>query len=318
MPLPSGYRLIDVATQSYLLFVALVAAVLRGEHWAALVALHLGTMAAVHGLIGPHPPPVKRAVAGARFTATAGRAWLREFYPILLFFGLYGETVVMNRMMDTPRLDPWLVRADHALLGFQPAEAFSVAFAQPLFSEFMHLSYLTYHLMIGGVGLWLSVRNLAAFRHFVTVVSLVFYACYATYVFVPAVGPRVLFSATPERAQFVAHYGREPRPPPNPAAGRWAQRTFAFVEEHGDIAGAAFPSSHVAVALVTAWFSWRYIRPIRWLHGFFAVTILFSTVYTRAHYAVDVLGGLVAAAVLFPAAQALYARSGRPRHTGRS
>jgi len=31
-----------------------------------------------------------------------------------------------------------------------------------------------------------------------------------------------------------------------------------------------------------------------------------------------VLGGLVAAAVLFPAAQALYARSGRPRHTGRS
>jgi membrane-associated phospholipid phosphatase len=318
MPLPSGYRLIDVATQSYLLFVALVALALRGEQWVALVALHLGTMAAIHCLIGPHPPPETRAVVAGRFTATAARAWLREFYPIFLFVGLYRETVVLNRMMDTPRLDPWLVKADHALLGFQPAEAFSVTFAQPLFSEFMHLSYLSYHLMIGGVGLWLSVRNLAAFRHFVTVVSLVFYACYATYLFVPAVGPRVLFAPTPERAQFVAHYGRDPRPTPATAGGRWAQRTFAFVEEHGDIAGAAFPSSHVAVALVTAWFSWRYIRPIRWLHVVFAVTILFSTVYTRAHYAVDVLGGLVAAAVLFPAAQALYARTGGPRHTGRS
>lgn len=318
MPLLRGYRLIDVATQSYLLFVAVVATVLRGEHWAVLVGLHLGTLVAVHGLIVTHRPTAARAVAGGRFTARAGRTWLREFYPIFLFFGLYGETVVMNRMMATPRLDPWLVRADHALLGFQPAEVFPLAFAHPLFSEFMHLSYLSYHLMIGGLGLWLSIRNLAAFRHFVTVVSLVFYACYATYVFVPAVGPRVLFAATPERAQFVAHYGREPRPTPAPAADRWAQRTFAFVEEHGDIAGAAFPSSHVAVALVTTWFSWRYLRPLRWLHGFFALTILFSTVYTRAHYAVDVLGGVVAAAVLFPAAQALYTRTGGPRHTGRS
>ena len=81
MPLPSGYRLIDVATQSYLLFVALVALALRGEHWVALVALHLGTMAAIHCLIGPHPPPVTRAVVAGRFTATAARAWLRNFIP---------------------------------------------------------------------------------------------------------------------------------------------------------------------------------------------------------------------------------------------
>ncbi|MSU24684.1 MAG: phosphatase PAP2 family protein [Opitutus sp.] len=318
MSLLSQYRLVDVATQGYLLFVAFVALALRGEHWVGLVALHLGTVTVVHGLIRTNPPPAARDVAGGAFSANAGRAWLREFYPILLYVGLYVETVVVNRMMATPRLDPWLLRVDHELLGFQPAEVFPVAFVQPLFSEFMHLSYLSFHVMVGGVGWWLSVRNLTAFRHFVTVVSLVFYACYATYLFVPAVGPRVLFADTPERAQFIAQYGRPPRPTPVPAGGQWAGRAFTLVEEHGEIPGAAFPSSHVAVALVTAWFSWRYVRRIRWLHLFFVVTILFSTVYTRAHYAVDVIGGLVAAAVLFPAAQALYARAGGPRHTGRS
>ena len=170
---------------------------------------------------------------------------------MLLYVGLYVETAVLNRMINLPRIDPWLLRADHALCGFQPAEAFPLAMAQPLFSEFMHLSYVSYYLMVGGVGLWLSLRDRAACRHFVTVVSLVFYACYATYLFVPAVGPRVLFEATPERAQFVAQYGREPRPTPTPNGGEWAQRTFALVEQHGEIPGAAFPSSHVAVALVT-------------------------------------------------------------------
>ena len=237
---------------------------------------------------------------------------------MLLYIGLYVETAMLNRMINLPRIDPWLLRADHALCGFQPAEAFPLAMAQPLFSEFMHLSYVSYYLMVGGVGLWLSLRDRAACRHFVTVVSLVFYACYATYLFVPAVGPRVLFEATPERAQFVAQYGREPRPTPTPNGGEWAQRTFALVEQHGEIPGAAFPSSHVAVALVTAWFSWRYIRRIRWPHFFFALTILFSTVYTRAHYAVDIIGGLLATPVLFIAAQALHARFNESRQTERS
>ncbi len=318
MSLLSQYRLVDVATQGYLLFVALVALALRGEHWLGLVVLHISTIVVVDLLIRTHPPSAARDVARTVSAAQAGWAWLREFYPILLYAGLYRETALVNQMLTTPRLDLWLLRADHALLGFQPAEAFPVVYAHPWFSEFMHLSYLSYYVMVGGVGFWLSVQNRPAFRHFVTVVSLVFYACYATYLVVPAVGPRVLFTATPERTQFIAHYGRDPRPLAIRTDGQWARGAFTLVEEHGEIPGAAFPSSHVAVALVTAWFSWRYIRLVRWLHVCCAVTILFSTVYTRAHYAVDIIGGLAAAAVLFPAAQALHFRFGGRRYTERS
>ena len=318
MPPLSRYRLVDFATQGYLLFVAVVALALRGEHWAELAMIHCGVLAAVHLLIASVEPALTRGFYPGKAFVSAGASWLREFYPILLYAGLYVETVVINRMVAQPRLDPWLLRADHALFGCEPAEVFPMAFAHPLCSEIMHLSYLSYYAMVGGVGLWLSLRNLAAFRHFVTVVSLVFYACYALYLFVPAVGPRVIFRATPERAQFVERYGYEPRAVANDSGGTWARRAFTLIEEQGEIPGAAFPSSHVAVALVTGWFSWRHLRRIRWLHLGFAVTILFSTVYTRAHYAVDVLGGLAAAAVLFPAAQALHMRFNRAPQTARA
>jgi membrane-associated phospholipid phosphatase len=318
MPVLSRYRLVDFATQGYLLFVVLVVLALRGMHWDALVALHLGMVVAVHALIASTGSSAGSGTDERRFTVADWREWLREFYPVLLYTGFYVETAVVNRMMGAPRLDPWLLRADHVLFGVQPAEAFPVAMAQSWFSEFMHLSYLSYHGMVGGVGLWLSLRDVPAFRHFVTVISLMFYACYASYLFVPAVGPRVLFTDTAERAQFVAQYGREPRTAPEANGRRWCQQAFLFVERHAEIPGAAFPSSHVAVAAATVWFSWRYVRRIRWLHLFFGFTILFSTVYTRAHYAVDVIGGLVAAAVLFPAAQAAYARTAGRFHTARS
>jgi membrane-associated phospholipid phosphatase len=66
----------------------------------------------------------------------------------------------------------------------------------------------------------------------------------------------------------------------------------------------------VTMAFVTAWFSWRYLRAIRWPHLLLALSICGSTVYTRAHYGVDVLAGLLAAAVLLPAAEAAYRRWG--------
>lgn len=307
----SRYRLVDRATQGYLLFVAVVALALRGDGWLTLVATHLAAMAAVHWLIS-------REAGG---TTTAASRWLlrlREFYPVLLYAGLYTETVTINRMLQTPRLDPWLLRADHLLFSCQPAEVFPARLAQPWFSELMHLSYLSYYVMVGGLAAWLLLRDIPAFRHFVTVVSLVFYACYTTYLFVPAVGPRVLWADTPERATFVALYGHAPRPTAEPAESEVFRRGFAFIEANGEIPGAAFPSSHVVVAFVTAWFSWRYVPRIRWAHLLLAVSILFSTIYTRAHYAVDVVGGLVALALLLPAAQALHRRCEGRAQTARS
>jgi membrane-associated phospholipid phosphatase len=83
--------------------------------------------------------------------------------------------------------------------------------------------------------------------------------------------------------------------------------------------GASFPSSHVAVAIVTVYFSFLYVRSIRWPHLALAVLLCASTVYGRYHYVSDVFGGALAAALLIPFGNYLYRRFDRPsriwRHT---
>lgn len=80
---------------------------------------------------------------------------------------------------------------------------------------------------------------------------------------------------------------------------KWIYREFGSP-------GSAFPSSHVAVALCTVFFSFRYLRRIRYAHLGVAVLLCLSTVYCRYHYVVDVLAGLVTAAVVIPRQLALF------------
>ena len=70
--------------------------------------------------------------------------------------------------------------------------------------------------------------------------------------------------------------------------------------------GAAFPSSHVVVALCTLYFSFRYLRRIRFIHLAVVVLLCLATVYCRYHYVVDVLAGAITAAVLVPTGNWLY------------
>ncbi len=75
--------------------------------------------------------------------------------------------------------------------------------------------------------------------------------------------------------------------------------------------GAAFPSSHVAIAWCTVFFSFKYLRGIRWIHAVLALLLTVSTVYCRYHYAVDVLAGLATALILVPLANRLYFQAER-------
>jgi membrane-associated phospholipid phosphatase len=76
-----------------------------------------------------------------------------------------------------------------------------------------------------------------------------------------------------------------------------------------EAAGAAFPSSHVAVSLCTCLFSWRYLRRIRWVHALMVTLLCLATVYCRYHYAVDVIAGVVAGLILVPLGDWLHRRT---------
>lgn len=298
----AAYKLVDWATQLFLGGVALLLVTFRHQappQWPWIVAGHLFLMALVHGLV----------TAVAQGSANPIVRFLREAYPILFYTLFFRETELVNRTLGNPRLDPHFLVLEHEIFGSQPSVDLMNALPLPWVSEILYAAYFSYYAMVAGLGLWLLWQNRPAFRHFVSVVTFVFYGCYVFYMAVPVIGPRLLFRPSPERDWYVATYASLP-PPTYPDAVQHGPffHLMAFIYRHFEAMSAAFPSSHVAVAVTTLWFSWRYARPIRWVHAVAVVLLCISTVYCHYHYAVDVPAGVLAALILIPLGNWLHLR----------
>lgn len=243
-------------------------------------------------------------------------AFLRRAYPILLYTAFYRETGVLNRMFFENYLDPELIRVEDRLFGGQPSLWLMERYPWRWLSEVLYAAYFSYYLMIVGVGIALYVRDRRQFDHFVGVVSVVFYCCYATYLVLPVVGPRIFYQDW--QALGLATDALPAVVPAFPEAVRagWFHRLMRGIYDVFEAQGAAFPSSHVAIAWVTAFFSFRYLPRIAWWHGGAAVLLCVATVYCRYHYVIDVVAGVLVAALLLPAANAAFARWGLPRGLG--
>lgn len=301
------YRFIDGATQGY---IALVAALILFGHgravpgWGWWLGGHLAGLALIHWLIK----------ATARRPANRTLTFLREFYPVFLYPGLYCATGALNQMFVTGYLDLVFQRLDERIFGFAPAFRFMAVFPYPVVSELFYAAYFSYYLMVVGVGLALFMRRRTEFQHYLSVVSFAFYVCYLVYIFLPVVGPRIFY---PSLVEIVLPAGDIPPVVPEfPAAVQAGPffKLMATIYRLFESPGAAFPSSHVAVALVTVYFSFRYLPPIiRWIHLAVTILLCFATVYCRYHYAVDVAAGVVTAALLLPTGNWLYARFGDQR-----
>ena len=166
----------------------------------------------------------------------------------------------------------------------------------------MHAAYLSYYVILAGapLGLWLRGRREGA-RRTVFLVMATFYVCYSVFLLFPVAGPRYLF------------------PPAGNAATAVPVAVFAHrLLEGGSAWGTAFPSSHVAAALVAATCAFRGLRPLGAFLLPAAVLLSLATVYCQFHYAVDALAGAgLALAALFADRRAGYdsAPAGEDRPT---
>ena len=296
------YKFIDTATQGYSALVAVLILLFHNRTvpaWPWLVGGHAAGLLLVHWLIQ----------AQARRPQCPILDLLRHFYPVLLYTPLFCETGRINRMFFPDYLDAFVIRCDQALLGCQPGLVFMSHLPWLAVSEILYLSYFSYYLMIGGVGIALFFRNRARFFHYISVVSFVFYVCYLAYIILPVVGPQVLshevagFSLPPDLEAMTLD-----DPCPNAVKAGVFFRIMAWIYRVFESPGAAFPSSHVAIALCTLFFSFRYLRPIRWPHLILVILLCASTVYCHYHYVTDVLSGVVTAAVLIPLGNRLFFR----------
>jgi membrane-associated phospholipid phosphatase len=297
------YKFVDYATQGYTLLVGLLILLFHNAtvpHWRWLFASHITILLIIHFV-------VRRYEAGRSGPVVD---FLRHFYPVLLYAWFFSETGWLNRMFFHDYLDAVAIRLDQAVFGFQPAMLFMEKLPYLVVSELFYASYFSYYVMIAGVGFALYARNRSQFFHYVSVVSFVFYFCYAIYILLPIIGPRVFFHdlaeyTLPDQLQRLAPVVSYP----GAVKGGLFFRVMAFIYRVFEAPGAALPSSHVAIALCTVWFSFRYLRAIRYVHLVVALLLCLATVYCRYHYAVDVLTGVLTAALLVPLGNWLYSRT---------
>jgi membrane-associated phospholipid phosphatase len=301
------YRFVDFATQGYLVIVGLLILLFRNERvsmWPYLLAGHAAAICAIHGLIRLHAARADNRIL----------AFLRFFYPLLLYTAFYRESEALNLMFFEGYLDRVFLQLEERLFGFQPSVTFMATLPYIAVSEFFYASYFSYYVMIIGVGLALYFQNRQGFLHYISILSFVFYVCYLTYIFLPVIGPLALLEEIPKfpEQQSLPFYPLEY--PAAIQAGlffRIMKGIYAVFEGYG----AAFPSSHVAVAICTLYFSWRYLPRYRHVNLAAVIGLSLATVYCRYHYAVDVLAGVITAAILLPLGELLYRRleSGRNR-----
>jgi membrane-associated phospholipid phosphatase len=285
------YVFVDYATQGYSALVLLLILFFHNHtvpNWQLLLAIHAAGLVLVDALIRWHAlRPLNKTLD-----------FLRHFYPVLLYTAFFCETAQLNRMFFTDYLDPVMRRWDQALFGSQPGLVLMPQMPWLLLSELLFAAYFSYYVMIGGIGLALFLRDRRQFFHYVSVVSFVFYVCYFLYIVFPVAGPIDSVNA--------ADYPVGVTKGPFFHLMAWIYRVF-------ESPGAAIPSSHVAIALTTLYFSFLYLPRLRFIHLPLAVLLCASTVYCHYHYAVDVVAGICTAVILIPVGNWLYSRFQTPK-----
>lgn len=284
-PAPGGLLAIDKLFAGYLVATGALAAVAGGARGAAVAALHLVAVAVV-------------VLAGRAARPRARWAvFLRCVYPVALTPLLYLELATLNRFLFAGYFDAAVQGWEAALFGGQPSLETAARLPAFWLSEFLHLGYFCYYLLIpsAAVGVFLS-RGGAAAHRLAFATACAFFASYVVFVAFPVAGPRYLFPG-------VVGAG---------ADGGLHQLVHAVLER-GSSKGTAFPSSHVAAAATAVLACWREDRRWFWFLLLPVAALTAGTVYGGFHYAVDSVAGLALAGAAHAGAPALLRRLGEPR-----
>lgn len=276
---------IDTAADRAMRLAALVlAAYLAATTWPmALFSERSGTTGALAVHVG--------ALLAALVVVFSRRAEIRpvrDLLPLLLGPFLYVELRWLIPGLGHAHADALVLQWEHVLFGGNPSSTWAPSMPWVLLSEALHLAYASYYLLVLAPPIVLYLRRRRnAYSATMLALTLVYGVCFTTYVLFPVDGPRYLVGPAaapdgPVRA-FVLH-----------------------LLEAGSSRGTAFPSSHVAAAVVASLcaltFQWRIGVAVAAL----TVGLAFGTVYGGFHYGVDALVGALVGLLCWLMARVLW------------
>ena len=213
-----------------------------------------------------------------------------DFYPAAYVPFVYESLGVLIAAARGRASDDLLIAADRAILGGDVTVLLQ-PYVRPGLAAFLYVAYSTYYFMpiVLGAVLWRNAPEEA--RRFIFTLTICFYVSYAGYFTVPAYGPRTAL-ATSHTVPLDSH----------PVADA-INRTINELE-HTKLD--AFPSGHTMITVAVLIVAWQRARKVFWILLPIATLLIFSTMYCRYHYLVDVLAGVVLAFATVPLGERLY------------
>ena len=260
-------RLVDRATIFYLGLVAVILIFFhRGvSHWLWLVFGHVLLISSLLLLI--------------RFVDTRRNSkvltFLRDTYPLFLYTFMFEEVNLIVNILFPFWLEPWLIKWDFLLFDTNPTVWVESIF-RPWLTEWMAFAYWSYYVFIPFVGVFLYIKKRSLFHSYVFYLSLTLYVCYFSFLFLSARGPH----------ETLAHLHSE-----RLVVGFFANFVDT-IQSKASISGGAFPSSHVAAVWIAWAFLHKFNRGLGWVTLPLILSLSFSVVYMRYHYAVDSIAAI--------------------------
>jgi len=218
----------------------------------------------------------------------------------------YPDTYELNRAL--PNLDHVFASLEQSIFSCQPALLFSQYFDSGFFSELMCLGYSCYYPMMVVVAFFYALYRKQEFERMMTILMGAFFLHYVIFVLVPVTGPQYYFCAVGED-QIAAgvlpnlhdyfKFHQECLPCPGYKDG-FFYHLVETAHASGERPTAAFPSSHVGICVILLLLAWHSrCKALFYTLIPFAVLLFFSTVYIKAHYAVDAFAGLISGVVVY-------------------
>lgn len=207
---------------------------------------------------------------------------LQNILVFALMTFLYKETAMLNTLIF-PKIDEFLSNLDQNIFKFQPSIEFSKHFNFLFFSELFYFGYFCYYLLplvVFGILYKFLPQKIEEFG-FILISSFLLY--YFIFIIIPAEGPQFYFTFPDNYIEAQGIFGN----------------LVKLIQKNGEAPTAAFPSSHVGISwIVIFWLYQNFRKSVKYFLPF-VILLMFSTVYIKAHYFVDVVAGFLTAPIVF-------------------
>jgi len=208
--------------------------------------------------------------------------FIKISYSSVLLVYWYGETAALNYVLFSP-FDSILYQIDQQLFAYQPSIEFSQKYSAPLFSEIMYLGYFSYYVLNAISILLYFFYDKKQTTRVVFIIIFSFFVYYWFFILFPSVGP-----------QYYLDLGLRSVP-----AGLLFQEKIKYLLDLGEEPTGAFPSSHVGMALIFMILIYRISSKYFWVMVPVCIVLTFATVYIKAHYFIDIIGGIISGLIIY-------------------